>query len=64
MAGFQDRVWAVQAEARTAQAAQFAASVVPLIREGSGNRPHKLQCHRGAAQRSEGGDSGLGAADA
>ena len=31
--GFQDRVWAVYAEARRAQAAQFAASVVPTIRE-------------------------------
>jgi hypothetical protein len=31
--GFQDRVWAVYAEARRAQAARFAASVVPTIRE-------------------------------
>src|SRR4029077_14344917 len=31
---------------------------------GSGNRPHKLQCHRGTAQRSEGGDSGLWPAEA
>jgi hypothetical protein len=31
--GFQDRVWAVYVEARRAQAAQFAASVEPVIRE-------------------------------